>query len=407
MPRTTARYNVYSGEGRDAYDVRGRSAHESIFNVNDGSYRCPNSQQGYSPFSTWTRGLAWIMCGYAEQLEFLSRLPESEFAGQGGKRQVLGRSRKWPPPSAISGSNRHATDGIPYWDTGAPDLHRLGDWADRPADPFNAHEPVDSSAAAIAAQGLLRYGNYLRRNKPRTDWGTVLPGGLDHRQQSVSRSVSVSRPETPGTDFALGLSSSQRLGPHSGRTKNSVRRIVDVGRLSCARIGADDLARSKGLPYYTSLPPIKIHVHKFMPPFKFIRIPSLKTAEAFGEYVRSLQPLTCGLSHRCPWATPRPCGAASSEGQDHRQSLGGSPDGRMGRHDHRRGNRADAAGAGGASVKAARRSIWGGEAMAVRPDGRANPNQLIINGAKQGGHRAGCGSPCSRPSRADTVARTI
>src|SRR5205085_11395868 len=52
--RTTARYNVYYGEKRDAYDVSGRTAHESIFNRNDGSYRCPNSQQGYSSFSTWT-----------------------------------------------------------------------------------------------------------------------------------------------------------------------------------------------------------------------------------------------------------------------------------------------------------------------------------------------------------------
>ena len=58
---TTARYSIYYGEGRDAYDVRGRTAHESIFNLNDGSYRCPNSQQGYSPFSTWTRGLAWAI----------------------------------------------------------------------------------------------------------------------------------------------------------------------------------------------------------------------------------------------------------------------------------------------------------------------------------------------------------
>jgi hypothetical protein len=66
--RATAKYSVYYGEGRDAYDVRGRVAHESIFNPNDGSYRCPNSQQGYSPFSTWTRGLAWAMCGFAEQL---------------------------------------------------------------------------------------------------------------------------------------------------------------------------------------------------------------------------------------------------------------------------------------------------------------------------------------------------
>ena len=70
----TARYNLYYGEGRDAYDVRGRTAHESIFNLNDGSYRCPNSQQGYSPFTTWTRGLAWAILGFAEQLEFLATL---------------------------------------------------------------------------------------------------------------------------------------------------------------------------------------------------------------------------------------------------------------------------------------------------------------------------------------------
>ncbi len=71
---STATWSIYYGKGRDAYDVRGRVAHEAIFNVNDGNYRCPNSQQGYSPFSTWTRGLAWAMCGFAEQLEFLRRL---------------------------------------------------------------------------------------------------------------------------------------------------------------------------------------------------------------------------------------------------------------------------------------------------------------------------------------------
>src|SRR5882724_9564248 len=70
----TARYNIFYGEGRDIYDVPGRTAHESIFNVNNGTYRCPNSQQGYSPFSTWTRGLAWAVLGFAEQLEFLAAL---------------------------------------------------------------------------------------------------------------------------------------------------------------------------------------------------------------------------------------------------------------------------------------------------------------------------------------------
>jgi hypothetical protein len=32
---------------------------------------------------------------------------------------------------------------------------------EHPADPYNEYEPVDSSAAAIAAQGLLRLGRYL------------------------------------------------------------------------------------------------------------------------------------------------------------------------------------------------------------------------------------------------------
>ena len=47
------------------------------------------------------------------------------------------------------------------WDTGAPNLHRLGNYLARPADPFNPWEPIDSSAAVIAAQGLVRLGNYL------------------------------------------------------------------------------------------------------------------------------------------------------------------------------------------------------------------------------------------------------
>jgi hypothetical protein len=37
----------------------------------------------------------------------------------------------------------------------------MGDYLARPAEINNAHEPVDSSAAAIAAQGYLRLGNYL------------------------------------------------------------------------------------------------------------------------------------------------------------------------------------------------------------------------------------------------------
>jgi unsaturated chondroitin disaccharide hydrolase len=166
--RNTARYSVYYGEGRDAYDVRGRTTHEAIFNVANGVFRCPNSQQGYSPFSTWTRGLAWAICGFAELLEFLAalsssrRAKETGRAGQGTEKEVMATLLSAATATADFYLANACADGIPMWDTGAPDLHRLpADYQSKPSDPFNRWEPVDSSAAAIAAQGLLRLGNYL------------------------------------------------------------------------------------------------------------------------------------------------------------------------------------------------------------------------------------------------------
>ncbi len=157
---TTAAYAVYYGEGRDAYDLRGRVAHESIFNVRDGNYRCPNSQQGFSPFTTWTRGLAWVMCGFAELPEFLDSLDDPELDAVGGRSEIFGFMLKAARATSDYYLEQVTTDGVPFWDTGAPGIGP----ADllRPSNPFNDREPVDSSAAAIAAQGLLRLGHYLR-----------------------------------------------------------------------------------------------------------------------------------------------------------------------------------------------------------------------------------------------------
>ncbi|MEO3815021.1 hypothetical protein [Plantactinospora sp. B24E8] len=157
----TARWNVFYGDGRDSYDVPGRTAHESIFNVNDGSYRCPSTQQGYSPFSTWTRGLAWAMLGFPEQLEFVATLADEELEPYGGRAEIEATLLRAATATCDFYLAHSPTDGIPYWDTGAPGLARLGDHLDRPADPYNPEEPVDSSAAAIGAQGLLRLGRHL------------------------------------------------------------------------------------------------------------------------------------------------------------------------------------------------------------------------------------------------------
>ncbi len=159
--RTTARHAVFHGEGRDAWDARGRVAHETIFNPATGAFRCHGTQQGYSPFSTWTRGLAWAILGFAELLELTSALPEEETPHPGGRAETGSFLLEAARATADFYIENTPADGIPYWDTGAPGLARLGDYLIRPADPRNDHEPVDSSAAAIAVQGLLRLGHYL------------------------------------------------------------------------------------------------------------------------------------------------------------------------------------------------------------------------------------------------------
>jgi hypothetical protein len=119
--------------------------------------------------------------GFSEQLEFLETLSEGElaqlklpakgFTQAAETRDCRRRSRPvaafpaWFLRAATKTADFYlanaCADGIPIWDTGAPQLPRLGDFLNKPADPFNVYEPVDSSAAAIAGQGLLRLGNYL------------------------------------------------------------------------------------------------------------------------------------------------------------------------------------------------------------------------------------------------------
>ncbi len=193
---TTARYNVYFGEGRDAYDVAGRVAHESIFNTNDGSYRCPSTQQGYSPFSTWTRGLAWAVLGYAELAELLAWCDTDRIAELGvpsmesapAARERLLQVARTTADFMIANT---ASDGIPYWDTGAPGLALLGDWRSRPAEPDNPAEPVDASAAAIAAQGLLRLGAALAGSGPAG--GSPAGGGREAARRYLQAGLTAAR----------------------------------------------------------------------------------------------------------------------------------------------------------------------------------------------------------------------
>ncbi|MGY8650146.1 MAG: oxidoreductase [Verrucomicrobiia bacterium] len=120
-------------------------------------------------------------------------------------------------------------------------------------------------------------------------------------------------------------------------------------------------------------------------PFKLTRIPSLKTPEAFRAHVASM-----GVEIPCDDAIiteASPVGEALGGITINDKTIGnrialqpmegwdGSTDGRATDAVRRRWRRFGESGA---------KLICGAEAMAVRPDGRANPNQLLINSDTQG-----------------------
>ena len=181
--QTTAQFNVYFDEGRDYLDMPGRVVHESVFNQKNGSYRNPSTQQGYSPFTTWSRGLAWIILGYAEQLEFLASIDDDEIKNLNlpyfpSKDVVLDRFLNIARITSDFYIKNTPLDGIPYWDFGAPGLANMGNYREKIADPNNEYEPVDSSSAAIAAQGILRLGRYLSSTDVKQDGTLYTQAGL-------------------------------------------------------------------------------------------------------------------------------------------------------------------------------------------------------------------------------------
>jgi hypothetical protein len=74
----------------------------------------------------------------------------------------------------------------------------LGDYKNRPADPFNAYEPVDSSAAAIDAQGLLRLGTYLKAKGQSASGERYFEAGLRVAQTLFSEPYLASDPKHHG-----------------------------------------------------------------------------------------------------------------------------------------------------------------------------------------------------------------
>jgi unsaturated chondroitin disaccharide hydrolase len=113
--RTTQKYLVR---------VDGGTAHEGVFDPETGQFLRQSTHQGWSPESTWTRGLAWALYGFTA-VHRLSR-----------EREFLDTAKR----CADCWLRRAPAGAVPLFDFDVP--------------PDGPHV-VDSSAAAIAASGLL------------------------------------------------------------------------------------------------------------------------------------------------------------------------------------------------------------------------------------------------------------
>jgi len=167
------------------YLVRGdgSTAHEGIFDVKTGEFLRHSTQQGWRSDSCWSRGLTWALYGFGSCYEY-TRDPRFLDTAERCADYFLTHTN---------------ADGIPPWDFQAPE---------------DSRKMVDTSAAAIAASGLLRLcrmlpdpvkgfyywssalhilRNLCEKYTAREDepWEGILKGGVYHVHKNLGVNESV------------------------------------------------------------------------------------------------------------------------------------------------------------------------------------------------------------------------
>ena len=167
------------------YLVRGdgSTAHEGIFDLESGEFLRQATHQGYRGDSCWSRGQAWAMYGFHSCYEY-SRDPRFIETAEACTDYYIMHTPH---------------DGVPLWDFMAPN---------------DSRKLVDTSAAAIAAAGMLRISrllsdpikghfywstavrilrtlcqHYLGKSDP--NWEGILKGGVYHIHKNLGVNESV------------------------------------------------------------------------------------------------------------------------------------------------------------------------------------------------------------------------
>ncbi len=161
----------------------GSTAHEGIFDTGSGEFLRQSTHQGYRGDSCWSRGLAWALYGFGAAY------------GHGSDRRLLETAQLCADYYIM----HTPPDGVPPWDYDAP---------------AESRELLDTSAAAIAASGLLQLsrlvsdvtkGHFYREAALRilgtlcsdhlaeadSDWEGVLKGGVYHIHKGLGVNESV------------------------------------------------------------------------------------------------------------------------------------------------------------------------------------------------------------------------
>ena len=110
-------------------------------------------------------------------------------------------------------------------DAGAPGLVQLGDRRNRPAEPDNPAEPVDSLAAANRRAGAATTGRPAGRQRRRG--GAALHAGRDHGVSAVRGALRGGGPESPG------IAAVRRLPPPTGEITCRPAALCPTARRAC------------------------------------------------------------------------------------------------------------------------------------------------------------------------------
>ncbi len=178
--RTTQRYLVRDDGG---------TAHEGLFDVASGQFLRHSTHQGYSPESTWTRGLAWALYGFTT----VHRLLQDSTNSPGDKFLVTACRcaecylRRCPAGLVPPWDFDAPSDGPPLWDSSAAAIAASGLW--------DLAEQVDSAAERQRYQKAARTildslcSEFLAQSRP--GWEGILLHGVYHFPKGLGVDESV------------------------------------------------------------------------------------------------------------------------------------------------------------------------------------------------------------------------